>query len=742
MKKTLKQFAVSAGLIAALSGCLADEPFYTEGEGTLYLSTKLSSDIEVRSRAAVEGLAETCDIWIANEKGIVRQYAGTNEVPSEGIKLVTGNYKVMVWAGDSVPASWSDRFFKGVEPFTLSNGDKIAVTVTGHIANTVVAVNFDSTVGDVLNGYSMTVGHSQGKLTYDAQTEEGKRGYFMMNSRDHDLTWTLKGTKLDGSEYTRTGTIVGAKAATLYKLNVSCTEDDTEYGGAYLDVEIDEETIDKEFDIKIDAAPEIKGIDFDIAQPQRATQNNMGKRSVWITSTSEITSLVLSCDYFDGLFDFGGENDFDFFQMADEELKERIKEAGITYDYETNPQEDNSLLPTIKLTFAAQFTNNLPNGDYPINITVVDKKKKTASAVLHFIVSDASISTNEVEDLYNVWATHAKVSMTVLKDEVQSPVIKLRQKGKMAWENEVIPEGVPVKDAVLTAEFTNLQPGTTYEYCAANGDEESVACEFTTEADAQLPNNSFENWSKPDKAYLIYGAGESMFWDSGNHGSATLSINVTKPTSDSNVASGIKHKGNNAISLESTLVNAVVYKKFAAGNVFIGEYLKTDGTDGVLGWGRPFTSRPRQLRVWARYSPKDIDNVGSGAPGEYVKGQPDFGTIYCALLDGHIDNTYADNTSYPVVIQTKSSSRRLFDPQSANDKPHVIAYGEHVFNASSPATGASDLVEITIDLDYATYNNNIRPSFILLTASASKGGDYFTGGAGSNLVLDDIELVY
>ncbi|MCH5248208.1 MAG: PCMD domain-containing protein, partial [Muribaculaceae bacterium] len=34
------------------------------------------------------------------------------------------------------------------------------------------------------------------------------------------------------------------------------------------------------------------------------------------------------------------------------------------------------------------------------------------------------------------------------------------------------------------------------------------------------------------------------------------------------------------------------------------------------------------------------------------------------------------------------------------------------------------------------------PSYIMVTASASVGGDYFTGHDGSKMWLDDLELVY
>lgn len=732
MNNKLKTLVVSAGLIATMAACIADEPLYSEGEGTIFLSTRLNSDVQVRSRSELDDLAQSCDIWIANEKGIVRKYSGQDEIPAEGIRLVAGNYKAMIWAGDSVPASWNSRFFKGETDFTIANGDNRIIPVVGRIANSAVAVTFDETVDGVLSDYSMTVGHSQGKLVYDKTTEEGKIGYFMMNSRDKSLAYTLKGKLNDGSDYVRTDTIRNCKPTTLYTLKVVCTEDNTEIGGAYLTIEIVEDVIDMPVEITIDAAPEVKGIGFDIAQTQRAKEGNMGGRSVWITATSEITSLVLTCDYFDTLFGFGGGNDFDFFQMTDTGLKSQIENAGITYVYSENVQEDESLLPTIKLNFTADFTDKLPEGKYPVRIDVTDVKGKFGSATLTLEISDAPITTIAA-DLNNVWTDRAIVSLSVNK-EIESPVFKYRVKGSQQWTGEAQPSLVAdhsyASGDVLTAELTGLQPSTTYEFCACDGDFEGNVEEFTTEVAAQLPNNSFENWQTNSSPYLIYEAGGAMFWDSGNHGSSTLRKNVTVPTTS------MKKSGDRAISLESQFVGLFGQGKFAAGNVFIGKYLATDGTDGVLGWGRPFNSRPKQLKVWAHYTPVNINYRDDDAPAEYVKGQPDKGTIYIALLDNHTENYNGEN--YPVIIRTKKASRSLFDPYG-KDKSHVIGYGIYDF---TQATSANELVEITVDIDYDTFGNNIRPTYILLTASASKGGDYFTGGDGSKLVLDDIELVY
>ena len=51
-----------------------------------------------------------------------------------------------------------------------------------------------------------------------------------------------------------------------------------------------------------------------------------------------------------------------------------------------------------------------------------------------------------------------------------------------------------------------------------------------------------------------------------------------------------------------------------------------------------------------------------------------------------------------------------------------------------------DWTEFKLKLDYRSLTR--KPTYIVVVASASKYGDYFTGGDGSTLWLDDLELIY
>ncbi|MBD5182831.1 MAG: hypothetical protein HDS99_03445, partial [Bacteroidales bacterium] len=144
-----------------------------------------------------------------------------------------------------------------------------------------------------------------------------------------------------------------------------------------------------------------------------------------------------------------------------------------------------------------------------------------------------------------------------------------------------------------------------------------------------------------------------------------------------------------------------------------------DGTNGILGFGRPFTNRPTKLKGYYKCDPKTIDRTSD----EYKNraGQPDTCIIWCALVD--LDE--------PLEIRTNPKDRQLFDPNAS----YVVAYGRMVQYQAVP-----DWIPFEFELNYTSITR--KPKYILVTASASSLGDYFTGGSGSTLWIDDLVLDY
>ena len=728
----MKQNIKSLGLLAVaassmmLAGCSADDLFGPrDGEGTLSLTASIGNDVKVVSRADADQLradyGESLLLWITKPgEGPVRQYNGIDNVPTDPVTLHAGSYVAEAWAGDSVAASFDKKYFKGYTPFEITNGNSTAVEVKCNIANVVVSLSFDESVDAALKSWTVTVANGEESITYEGH--DARKGYFMMPKKadNEKLTLTLEGTAPNGDAYSQTADIEAPKGGYEYKVNFSHTPGSFNDGGAFFTITVDETEIVVEDELVITLAPEIFGIDFDIAQEQAAATGEMGRKCVFISAVDRLSSLTIESA---NLQHYLGSSTADVFSLSESAIA-RLAAAGINFmTYKNEAGEVNR----VRVNFEADFTNNLVSGLHTFKFIAGDNgdgTEKTSEATLSLRLSNAAVELQEATDVS--YTTTTFVATIVKPDELTGNVgFNYREKGASDW---TFVAGTN-NGTTLTATVDNLKFGTTYEYCAVAGGYTSPAKELTTLTPPQLPNASFEQTSTAsDKALMFSADPNDFYWDSGNHGSQKMQKNVTEVTTK------YFHSGKQGLCLHSQFVGIGSFAgKFAAGNIFVGKYLATEGMDGVLGWGRPFNCpiRPKALKVWARYEPVNITHDNTSALPSVSKGDPDNGIVYIALVT---DQTMSYNSeTWPQIVKTSSSSRQLFNPSGSN----VVAYGEHVFTS---ATTESGLVEITIPLN--DVNPNLTVSNIIIVASASRYGDYFVGGNGSLLYLDDFELVY
>ena len=299
----------------------------------------------------------------------------------------------------------------------------------------------------------------------------------------------------------------------------------------------------------------------------------------------------------------------------------------------------------------------------------------------------------------------------ILKGSIQSgktPEIEYAKQSESSW-NSVPSSDISVSGTSFTATLSGLSASTTYKYRVSVDGTAGSEQTFTTVAAVALENGKLENWSQDGKVWNPNAADADPFWGTGNPGAASFIGNLTEPTNES-----ISGK---AALLETK--NAVI--KLGAGNLFTGDF-QLDGLNGLLHFGRPFTSFPTALRLYYKYTSTTINMIGDNA-GDLasLKGEPDMCQIYIALSD----------KSEPYEIRNNPSNRHLFDPDDSN----IIAYGEFTSNQST-----SSYKQIEIPLEYRYTNRT--PKYIIIVASSSKYGDYYIGGVGSKLWLDEMELVY
>ncbi|MBQ8308143.1 MAG: PCMD domain-containing protein, partial [Alistipes sp.] len=200
-------------------------------------------------------------------------------------------------------------------------------------------------------------------------------------------------------------------------------------------------------------------------------------------------------------------------------------------------------------------------------------------------------------------------------------------------------------------------------------------------------------------------------------------------------------EGDYCARLQSQYANLAGIGKFAAGNLYVGKYVKNAGTNGIVAFGHPFTLRPTALRFWLKYNCGTVDRIEKLPTGESLQaGDPDIGVIYVALGTwskeeyGYTEEKgtptlYGTDTS-PVIIDTRNEAT-FFDPHGKD----VVGYGEMLLRSN-----VDGWTQITLPIDYVA--TDIKPTHIVITFSASRYGDYFTGSTQSVMWLDDIELLY
>lgn len=724
----MKKFKYIWSVLSVLAiGCTNVEDFMeANGEGTLRLNVGVNTEVKVSTRSNImtdsveAALMESCKIRIYEGSKLIRKYLGTASVPSEGIQMISGAYTATVEAGDSVAASFDKTYYKGSQTFDITSGNITSVDLKGYIRNTLVKVNFDAaSLDEVYSDYQVEIGAGKGLLTYSK--DDNKTGYYMLSEGVTAFSYTFTATSEDGETKTYEGTALeNLKPATLYTVNFRFEDASTPYGGGIITLDIEEEPlVGTDTPVTIYQRPIIVGMYADNSEfdPEKSLNIEPGydqMLSLWIAFSAPVGGIEMTCDEF---ITWGISNyaTIDMFNMTNTE-REELASKGITYKNRSAVGEG----ATIGIEFSADLIASIAaeEGLHTIHIVASDQQggKREIDWVIN--VSDATVVTENV-NMMDVYTNRSVLRGSVTKEPEGELSFQYRVAGSSSWTSV----SATRSDATATASISNLTANTKYEYRILDGSNPStVVCSFTTEAAQQPENASFENWSG-STPLLLYGAGQNVWWDSGNHGSATMNKNVTVQGTE------YVHSGNYSAKLASQFVGIGIIGKFAAGNAFVGKYIRTDGTDGVLGWGRPFTSRPTALRGYIRYVSATVNYAG----GALSEGDNDHGQIFVALGDWAGETDSETGETWPAIVRTKD--KHFFD-QSTNNTG-TIAYGQQTWTESTAGEG---LIEFEIPLEY--WRTDAKPKSIIMVCSASKYGDYFAGGAGSTMWIDDLEFVY
>ncbi len=292
----------------------------------------------------------------------------------------------------------------------------------------------------------------------------------------------------------------------------------------------------------------------------------------------------------------------------------------------------------------------------------------------------------------------------------ENPVIEYRRADEGEW---TVADNATVAGVGISVTLEGLEPGTDYVARVRCDGTTSPERTFSTERTVQLYNMSFDDWHLDGKVWYPYlsGAGEDqLVWDSANKATASFTGSSTTPDEDFVAVAG---PGKKAVRLESSY--AVV--KFAAGNLFTGQFVKLEGLGADLAWGVPFDVRPASLKGYFSYKPAAITDADNDHKD--LIGKNDTGHVIVILTD------------WEEQFHVKSAEKVFVD---FDNDPGIIAYGK--FASDQDTNG---YIEFELPLEY---RSNRKPTMVVIVASSSALGDYFTGGRGSVLYLDEFEFTY
>ena len=247
---------------------------------------------------------------------------------------------------------------------------------------------------------------------------------------------------------------------------------------------------------------------------------------------------------------------------------------------------------------------------------------------------------------------------------------------------------------------------------------------FIASVTPQLVNWDLNDWYQTSSGgYYEPGADESTtIWGTGNPGTQILKLLATTPIEieDGNLAAKLE-------TLDNGSVSGAFGAPISAGSIFTGKFDKDKidpaNPQAAIDFGTPFSGRPLELQFKYKYSPgaENKDKNGDDLP------YGDQCDVYA-----YLEIRTADKTERLATAWFRSGDlQEDFTTENIN-----FTYGEldNSFpDYMRPENG------LYVSADSASF---VLPTHITFVASSSFDGANFAGAIDSELVVDDIEMIY
>ncbi|MGN1210187.1 MAG: DUF4493 domain-containing protein [Candidatus Cryptobacteroides sp.] len=790
-------------ILPLMSAVACNSDFIQErGEGYLQISLQRDDDLDVKALSSPEeGQIFAIQVYTL-DGALVNEVADHRELDVTPMILTSGKYKVKASSGKATGADFDAPYYTGEAEIVINADRTTTAEIVCTIANVKVTVSFSDEIKEKFSDYGVTVSNTLAGLTFSkAAGTIDREGWLEATGI---LTWNLSVTNMEGKTSYLNDTYTNVQPRQHYALSFSLAEQE-ETGGMIIRLTVDDEMDVKEYDFVLDFGEKtnvdagFEGVD----NPEEiyVTGGDQSPKAITLAAESGLQNVVLSLPeviptkaagagnvqyelvdanettvsllnslgiefepihygatsakiditgYVSSLATGSSEIGF---KVTDTKgtLEEYSWTLNILSDTEADPIAAYPSVTTARVS-AKWFAGERPAGlgiEYrkaeeaswtkvADSALTFDDSAKTVTAELTGLTAGTEYSfrpyTDANTDIRAInfttsfavraiaaepWAKFAIVKGEWLTMSRPSGLsFKYRKSGSSVW-TAADPSFVEFDEITktFTSELRGLSEGTSYEFCATSdldADANNLSVSFTTAGTPTLYNMSFDEWYQSGKVWYPYAEGANpSIWDSANPGAANFIGSSTTPESADVAVSGSE-------KYSARMESKYALIAFAAGNIYTGKFKEINmSTQGaILDWGVPFNGKPVALKGYYKYAPKAIDKAK--APYESMIGTMDKCQFQIILTDW--TEPFTINTSAGIFVDLE------------ND-PSIIAYGK--FESDVTTDG---FVEFTLPVEYR--DTSRTPSYIIITCCASYLGDYFTGGVGSLLLVDELSFEY
>lgn len=699
-------------LAVTVAGCSeSGRTFDPEGAtGTLTMKISTRSETEQTGYDPTEYLT----IRIYNGNGeMIRKYTSKADLP-ERLELIAGEYRVAVEAGEAVAASFTQRYYKGEEPFTVTPGENTSVEVKCTQQNTAVATVFDETIRTnfgtdcavrVMPGaaYDETRADDPSTLRYT----EDATGYFLLDEGCDALAWQFSGTHASRGTITQTGIISEVRSPGRYTLTFRYSPDLPGYIEAVA-IRVDDTTDDFDDTIIWSPDPTIEGNGFELSEIQ---QYQGGEKGFNVSTVKPMVSSTLT---------FAGKT-YDLLAAISTPV------AGLAVE----KTGENTLI----VTLSDDFFTGCPGGNQTLRFEVTDNSGGHGVAECVFALQ--GIMDPSAAD-YDLWRNTVTLRARVFEN-VSAVTFGLRTEGG-AWQELA---GTNAGDGIWTAtlgtewvESTNENGQTVYTPKAGTGvwaegkyecraviDGQESLTSFSTAGGQSIPGGDME-----DGSMSCFNNNHGSFWDSGNN-------SMSDPLCIQSSFSGMG--GSHCARLQANKPFLLV--NLAAGNLFTGVF-ELATPDGKVHFGQSYDWQARPQKMHVLYYAEVLGQVNQNQhTGPLATGSQDKARIYVAIVDWNTPHSVISGSNDPVGVW--DPAKGIYGGDNATQASgKIIAYGSYFIEKQS---SGGQMIPLDIPLHY--YDTETKPSgsyTLVISCATSAYGDFMNGCTSNVLYVDDFQWVY